>query len=426
MGFLAIRAQSLRYGRHTSGCVGWGITSATVSRAARCRGLVRPWAFPGPSFHHGAFPLRHPTRSYVNALYRLPPLHTFPTHTPAGEAVDGERLLAQINGLFRALTQTQLVDAVHEMRECPYFESLFTAELLFQYCDLVLPMPKFGREFRSAEVSETLRYIRSCGGSGEVSHLLQDTKGGRASGMDFVSTTHGILMGFGTPRTNKAVAMSLAGIDAETGVQNNAIGIQNVEVIEMPEDSAPLSDLIAFGGQRTFFYKDTVHGRRALQLAVERMPKLNAQTLKIEPGCSILSHLCGVSPVYDVMCDQDFPLSIERIGECGMNPFPVEWSEPRKLGITMPSVCLIARFALGSLNGGGYATSATPMASNTNYHSKDASKNARLFQGGHRIYGDQGAPLEAQIRSGELMDVVYQRPPRYRPPIHGKGSIVQR
>ncbi|CCW65229.1 unnamed protein product [Phytomonas sp. EM1] len=373
----------------------------------------------------GVIALHISVRRYVNALYRIPPLHTVPTHTHSGEEVDGELLLAQLRGLFSILAGTQLVDAVHEMRSNPYFECIFTADLLFQHYDLILPMPKLSREFRSSEVSETLRYMRSCGASGDVNHLLQDTKGGRASGMDFVSTTHGILMGFGTSRTNKLAAMSLMGLNTETGTQDNAIRALNVEPIELPEDSAPLSDLIAFGGQRTFMYKDTAHGRGAVQLAVERMPKLSAQTLKIEPGCSVLSHLCGVSPVYDVLCDQDFPLSMERIGECGLNPFPVEWSEPRKLGITMRSVCLIARFAHGSLNAGGYAASATPAASKSNYYSKDASKNTRLFRGGHRIHGDQGAPLEAQIRSGELMNPVYQRPPRYRPPMHRQGSIVR-
>ncbi|EAN93775.1 hypothetical protein C3747_59g6 [Trypanosoma cruzi] len=376
------------------------------------------------TIHGISVPIFTSTRRYVNALYRAPPVQTVPTHNSGGEEVDTELFIRQFKELFYSLKQTQLVEQIHEMRTCPYYECLFTADLIFQHYDIVLPMPKYGREHRSSEISETLRYLRACGASGDFNHILQDVKGGAASGGDFVSTSHGILMAYGTARTNKLSMMALTGggaADEAAALQQRAL---NVVPIEVSPDAPPLADLLAFAGKRTLIVQDTVHGRHAAEAAAISIPKIPWQILRVEPGCSFLSHLCGVNAVYDVLVDQDYPNSMERIGEAGLNPFPVEWTEPRKLGITMRSVCLIARFARGTMSAGGYADSDGHRAASFTYHSRGIAKNSRLFQNGHRRHGDNGAPLEAQLRSGELPEPVYQRPPRYAPPMHRRGGLM--
>lgn len=365
-----------------------------------------------------------PARRYVNALYRVPPQNLIPTHSPIGEEVDTELFVRQVKDLFLALKQTQLVDQVHEMRACPYYDSLFAADILFQHYDIVLPMPKYGREHRSSEISETLRYLRACGSTGDFNHVLQDVKGGSADGGDFVSTTHGILMGYGTPRTNKLCMMAIT----DASAPNEAAAAQqralNIVPIEMSPIAPPLADVLAFAGKRTLIVQDTEHGRSAGEAAASAIRKVPWQILRIEPNCSIISHLCGVNSVFDVLVDQDFPTSMERIGEAGLNPFPVEWTEPRKLGLSMRRVCLIARFARGTMSAGGYADSDGHRAASFTYHSRNIASNSRLIHNGHRKHGDSGAPLEAQLRSGELPAPVYQRPPRYAPAIHRTGGLA--
>ncbi|KAH8607855.1 hypothetical protein ERJ75_001322100 [Trypanosoma vivax] len=365
-------------------------------------------------------------RLYVNALYRLPPQNVIPTHSPSGEEVDAELFVQQVKNLFLAIKQTQLVDDVHEMRSCPYYDCLFAADILFQHYDIVLPMPKYGREHRSSEMSETLRYMRACGATGDFNHVLQDVKAGAASGSDFVSTTHGILMGYGTARTNKLCMMAITDASASSEAAAAQQRALNVIPIEMAPEAPPLADVLAFAGKRTLIVQDTIHGRHAGDCAAKAIRKVPWQLLRVEPNCNVVSHLCGVNAVYDVLVDQDFPVSMERIGESGLNPFPVEWSEPRKLGVTMRSVCLVARFSRGTMGGGGYADSDGHRASAFTYHSRDIARNSRLIHNGHRRHGDSGAPLEAQLRSGELPEPVFQRPPRYAPAMHRAGGLAPR
>ncbi|KPI86517.1 hypothetical protein ABL78_4419 [Leptomonas seymouri] len=410
-----------------------------ASKAVRVRGAQRLTVMcfaaasitPSLSFARSSFisisprsSLCTPTRRYTNVLYRLPPTQVIPTHSPSGEEVDTELFIRQVKNFFNVLRQTQLIELVYEMKSCPYYECLFTNDLFFQHYDVLLPMPKFGRENRSAEISETIRYMRGWGATADVNHILQDVKNGRTSGGDFISTTHGILMGYGTPRTNKLAMMTLTGGNADSDAAKTHIRSLSVEPVEMLPDSPPLSDLLAFSGQRTFVFADSEHGHRAVSQAMKRMPKVPWQTIKMEPQCSFFSHMAGANYVYDVLCDQDFPVSLERLGESGLNPFPVEWSEPRKLGITMRSICLTARFARGSMNAGGFANSSTHQAAGFTYNSRNMSKNSRLFAGGHRKHGDQMSPLAAQLEAEEIQKPVYQPVPRYAPPLHRRGSLV--
>ncbi|EPY38536.1 hypothetical protein AGDE_05393 [Angomonas deanei] len=347
-----------------------------------------------------------------------------PTHSPSGEEIDGELFVKQVRGMFDMLKTTQLVEQVHEMKCCPYYACLFTNEIMFQHHSLIMPMPKYGRENRSAEMSETIRYMRGLGTTADFNHVLQDVPGGRADGNDFVSTTHGIYMGYGTSRTNSLCKEALLGDHADD-TEKQKIQAIGVFPIKMDEDSPPLAVTMSFAGQRTLIVHDTVHGKKAVDQAVKAIGKVNWQVIKIEPGCHILSHLCGVNYVYDVVVDEDFPESMERLGECGLNPFPIPWSEPRKLGISMREVCLIARFARGGISGGGYWDSAFHKSTGTyNYNSKKSASNKKLYASGYRVKGDTGAPFFAQMTAGELEDLVIQPPPRYRPPMHRKGGIV--
>lgn len=391
----------------------------------QCRGSMRLFAAPvrGVIFYtgcNGDFRVRR----YTNALYRLPPQHTIPTHSPSGEEVDTELFLKQIKRMFEVMAMSHLVESVHEMKSAPYYECLFTNDLLFQHYELALPMPKYGREHRSAEISETLRYMRACGSVSDFHHTLQDVKGGRASGGDFVSTSQGIIMGYGNSTTNRLCMLSMTTLSTERNANKHQSFV--VSTVELTQDSPPLAEIVAFSGTRTLLVSDTVHGRHAAKQITEQMQGVPWQVLRLEPDCSFLSHLCGASAVFDVICDQDFPLSMERLGESGLNPFPVEWSEPRKLGISMRSVCLIARFTRGTMSGGGYQASAHRLAKPSHYNSRDMASKSRLFQGGRRVHGDQAAPLEAQLRSGEIVTPVYQRPPRYAPPMHRarEGAVV--
>eukprot|EP00796_Vickermania_ingenoplastis_P000570 gene570-316_t len=365
-----------------------------------------------------------PRRGYINVLYRTPPEHTIPTHAPSGEEIDSERFLYQLQEFLKMLKMTQLIDALHDMKNFPYYECIFARDLLFQHFDLLLPMPKVGKEHRVAEINETLRYMRGCGATVDFHHVLQDTKGCRASGRDFISTQHGILMGWspGGNRTNKIAMETLTGATAATEADAASVKVLAVEPIELYPDSPPLSDIAAIAGMRSLLVSDDKHGFRAAEQIVHRMPKVHWQVIKMPVGCSFLSHWAGAKYCYDVMCDQDFPEGLERLGETGLNPFPVDWSEPRKLGVTMASVCFVANFSRGSMSGGGFADNTVHHHSDFNYNSRNTSSNPRLFADGRRRHGDSGPGIEAQLRSGEIYEPQYQAPPRYAPPMHGDGS----
>lgn len=363
-------------------------------------------------------------RHYCNALVRKPPLQTIPTHSPSGEEVDGELLLSQVDKMLDALRMTALIEHVHSMRSTPYYEGFFTNDLLFQHYDLIIPMPKFGRENRSSETSETLRHMRACGASGDVNHVLQDAKGAICSGNDFVATKYAVYVGFGNATCNRVTAEVLKGAKAPDSGAAKVVQALNFYPIELPPESPPLGELVSFAGSRTFIVSDCEFGREAVEKMVALTPSVNWQVVFVEKGCSVLSFLGGAREVFDVVCDEDFIKSLNVIGECGLNPFAVPWSEPRKLGISMKRVVLIGRFARGTMSGGGYANSFGSQHTQYNYNSANMSKNSKLFANGHRVHGDYGGSFESQVRSGELYTPSYQTPPRYRAPMQRGGMNI--
>lgn len=346
----------------------------------------------------------------MNAFFRLPLEESIPTHTPSGVEVDREKFIDQMKTLMVTLKQTQLVETVFEMKSLPGYDAMFPTDIAASMKGVVIIMPKFGREHRSSEMSETMRYIRGAGGTNEFNSVLQDTRGASADGGDFVATTHGLLMGWGGSRTNKIAKEVLTGGGGESGQATMAV-VDNVELL----DGAPLlGDLLAFSGSRTLICQDNAFGKDAAAKAMAAQNKIPWQVLPINPECSVLSFASGSLPVFDVLCDADFPETMDLLGDAGLNPFPVEWSEPRKLGITMRRLCLVVRFSFGG-GPGGFRDSMSHIASTRN-HAKRSTK-PRLG-GQQQSYGDQGAPLLAQLRSGELPAPVHQPPPRYRPPMH--------
>lgn len=354
-------------------------------------------------------------RGYANAFYRLPLQQTIPTHAPSGEEVDPDRFIAQIRELFLTLKQTQLVENVFEMKSLPYFDAMFPCDTVASMKSVVIVMPKYGRENRSSEMSETLRYLRGSGASNEFNSVLQDTRGAIANGGDFLATTHGLVMGYGTSRTNQISRDALGGGTTNSGQSIPA----TVDAIELLPDSPPLTELCAFSGSRTMLVRDDLHGKDAAGKILGIQNKIPWQFVRVPPGCHFLSFASGSLPVYDVLCDQDYPEAMEAMGEAGLNPFPVDWTEPKKLGISMARVCLVVRFSVGG-GPGGFRDSFSHQASQRNYHPKTS----RIKSGAQRMYGDQGAPLLAQLQSGELPTPVHQPTPRYRPPMHRRNNAV--
>lgn len=77
----------------------------------------------------------------------------------------------------------------------------------------------------------------------------------------------------------------------------------------------------------------------------------------------------------------------------------------------------------GGYGGGGFHKAQTRSSSERRVASPTHHK---AFESSLEHYhGDQGAPLWSQILVGEVPEPVFQEPPRYRPPMHGRGSPVK-
>jgi hypothetical protein len=367
-------------------------------------------------------------RGYVNAFFRPPLRESIPTHAPNGEEVDPDEFLIQLRQLFLALKQSQLIENYYEMKSVPYLDGSFTSDVFASMKSVVFAMPKYGREHRSSEMSETLRYLRGSGANNDFNTSLQASKGAVAHGGDFVATTHGMLVGFGAlGRTNQIAVKVLSGGEAErTSTEDVHVqGFSMADGVELLPDAPPLGDILAFAGSRTMLARNDAFGVDAAMKATRQQNKIPWQVVKVDPGCNVLSFVAGALPVYDVICDADFPDTMDRLAEAGLNPFPVRWSEPRKLGMSMRSFCLVIRFSM-STGPGGFRDNMGHQASERNYtpSARRTGAKSRWLHEAKRTYGDQGAPLLAQLRAGEIPDPVRQPPPRYRPPMHRAGGLA--
>ncbi|CUF68527.1 Hypothetical protein, putative [Bodo saltans] len=367
-------------------------------------------------------------RGYVNAFFRPPLRENIPTHAPNGEEVDPDEFLNQFRQLFFALKQSQLIENYYEMKPLPYLDASFAPDVFASMKSVVFAMPKYGREHRSSEMSETLRYLRGSGANNDFNPSLQAAKGAVAHGGDFVATTHGMLVGYGAQgRTNQIAINVLSGGEAERSSDSDVAvqGFSMADAVELMPDAPPLGDLLAFAGSRTMLARNDTFGVDAAMKATRQQNKVPWQVVKVDPGCHVLSFAAGSLPVYDVICDADFPDTMDRLAEAGLNPFPVKWTEPRKLGMSMRSFCLVVRFSI-SAGPGGFRDSMGHKASERNYtpSARRSGPKSRWVHEAKRTYGDQGAPLLAQLRAGEIPDPVSQPPPRYRPPMHRAGGLT--
>ena len=354
-------------------------------------------------------------RSYVNALFRKPIPTLYPTHTKDGTEINIDKIMREREALIEALEMTDLTDKVFEMSSLPYLDALYPSDLIASYQDMYFPMPKYAVEHRAKEISDILRYMKSYGSAGDFNHTLQDTPGARAVGGDFVNIPTGLLIGYGKDRATNEIAFE-ALTDTTVKVNDHMSKLAfPIFGVPLANDAPPLGDIIGFGGQRTIFYKDTTHGEQASKVIAQTQNRMPWQMVKLEADCEFLT-FAGAKAVYDVIVDINADESIERIGEAGFHAYPIDWSEHKKMGVSMRRLMLIARFALGSFSGGIKGHDHKVKKQRTNL-----SNTAGTYKGGERVFGDTGAPLEAQIRSKEIPQPVYQPPPRYRPPMHRGG-----
>ena len=362
-------------------------------------------------------------RNFVNGLFRLPPHGVIPTHNKEGESVDPDKFLQQIIGLINTLRGTQLVDKLHEMRAAPHFDSMFVSDILVNMREINLAMPKLGREHRGSEISETIRYCRGVGMSGSVWTNLQEMPGALAHGMDFLQFTSGAFVGIEKSRTNKIAATCLQTTeDVKDGGASMPMPLMPCRFVDLLENSPPLNDLVHFAGARTLFYRNNKFGQHAVDGIVKQQSGIPWQCVAIDSDCNILSHVCGMTDVFDVIVDEDFPASVEAVGDAGFQPHVCTWSEPRKLGVSMSSCILIMRFAKGKMSGEGFRDAHShTMSSGARYHS--AKRNGRQVRSGDRVYGDTGNPFWAQMQMEDYNSQTEQQTPRYRAPMHKAGEL---
>jgi hypothetical protein len=124
-----------------------------------------------------------------------------------------------------------------------------------------------------------------------------------------------------------------------------------------------------------------------------------------------LSFYAGGMPNNDIIMTDESEVSLQSAAKAGLNPIPIEWSEPRKLGITLRSVVLGLVFMR---KGGGNVMDNHPFTSTKQ----------RVFTGEKKVEGDKGSPFWAQVRNYELPEFVEQPVPRYKPPMHKDGSAI--
>lgn len=382
--------------------------------------------------------LRVAKRRYVNALFRMPVQGVIPTHNKDNEEIDVDKFMNNFTNLFNTIRATQLIDKMHEMRESPNFDSIFVSELIVGLRDFNLLMPKLGREHRSSEISEVVRYCRGAGMTGMLYTTLQEAPGCRADGGDFLQIPNGCICGLERTRTNALAARIMnSSVDNSTGVKDplkdfdqDVGNIQHQEITPLfpvrcfwlLDGSPPLGDIVHFAGARTLFYQDNKFGRHAVEQIIKLQMGLPWQSIPIESGCHILSHTCPTN-VFDVIVDEDFPQSVEAVGEAGFQPHVCNWSEARKLGISMRSVVLIMRFTKGHMNAGGFRSMRGHLTTTSKYQPKRQTLGPRKGAA-NTPRGDQGSPHFAMFNTDKWDEIPEQSIPRYRPPMHLQGGAL--
>jgi hypothetical protein len=359
-------------------------------------------------------------RSYVHAFVRYPnkaAIPTFATHrfcpmrgtVPDKDMnsveIDRDLFEQQFDIMHKVLMDSSLVDSTHVLPQLPHFESIKVSDLMTSMAEAMLPMPLSGMEHRTSELTETVRFIRTLGSSGTTVDLLQQDERCRAVGSDFVLLPNGFVAAI-TPRTNSyaiAVMQGSYAVKEETKVfPTVAANLKDMQL--------PVQDICGFAGQHTIIVWDTPEGQ-ALTEAISQKASRPWQFVKVEPGFYFLSFSGGIAR-YDIICDADFPKSTERLQKAGLRVVPIDWSEPKKLGLGMRPCVLVLLFARGGFSGGG-------MANHERFRKGRGDDKMRAKNNnGQKRSGAEGAPLYAQLLGNELPPPVYQPPPRYVAPMH--------
>ena len=332
-----------------------------------------------------------------------------------GQKIDADEVLSEFHEYVRTLQETVLFDRIHLMdNNIGTWESIFPADILTHYSETLLPTPIDGKEHRLIEQNDLLRYVKSAGSTGTSTPLLQGPHC-KANGGDFINLPMGLLCAE-TSRTNHLCLKNLK--DNKIGEsQEEAFAPFPTYMLNLTDfpDAPPVGDFFGFAGQSTLLTWDCPYGMKVTGWVTENIKQRVWEVIKLEEGCNFISFHGGF-PKWDVIVDEEFIDSIEALGNAGFNPVPCKWKCMRRLGVSMRQCILVLRFSRG-----GYG------ASGMHNHDMRKTSETRVVTSGYarqKIRNEHGAPLRSQIQSGEMVEPIYQEPPRYQPPMHRKGGLV--
>jgi hypothetical protein len=349
-------------------------------------------------------------RTLVNVFIRPPFRTMIPSTGHNGEKVDRDRFIIEYQGLVDALKDSVVADEVNILDPLTGFEPIRTGDLIFGLPDTMFPMPPFGIEHRLPEMAELVRQIRAAGAWGSVQEMFQADDAIRVAAGDLVSLP-GIVLAAESVRTNKKAVDTLQ--SAHVYKADHKAFLSNR--VYFPEPNAPLlCDVLNFGGgQNIIVASDCQYGNRAMQVLAKDNGTRPWYFARVEPGVQWLAFNGGGRPNYDVICTDESEVSLQSLAKAGLNPIPIRWEEPRKLGLTLRSVCLGLVFVKSG--GGNVAKSRVFEKSHQRVYAKEK-----------RTGGDSGSPFWAQMRNYELPPIVFQEVPRYKAPMHGdRGAVTK-
>jgi hypothetical protein len=346
-------------------------------------------------------------RTLVNGFMRPPFRTAIPSTGLNGEPVNRDRFIIQYQGLVDALKDSVVVDELNILEPLTGFEPIRVSDLVFGMPDMVFPMPPHGIEHRLPELAELMRQVRAAGSWGSVQEFFQGNDAARASAGDFVYLP-GLVFAAETSRTNKIAVDMIQ--SAHFHKPEHKAFLSNRVVFEEP-DSPMLADVVGFAGQNVIICTDDDFGNRAAKVLATDAGTRPWYFARVEPGVQWLSFFGGGPSITDVIVTDESDVSLQSLAKAGLNPIPIEWEEPRKLGLTLRSVCLGLIFQ----RGGGGNTAKSP------YFTQSSRRVVALDK---KPKGDSGSPFWSQVRNYELPEFVHQPVPRYFPPMHGKAQVA--
>ena len=351
-------------------------------------------------------------RFETNLMYRLPPKGTIPTHNPEGVAIDADLFLRQVQDAVHEFLKTPLIDHAHEMKSLGYFDCCMATDVFVGMKEGALVMPKLGREHRSSEMSETIRYLRGLGMSSDVGKVLQETNEALAQGGDFLVHPAGATMGVDGERTNLAAEHVLLRTPPYSSFFNS---------IQLKPRSPPLTDLLSCCGMNMLVSRGDEYGDDASSKFLARNRSIAWIGVRLGPKSNFATFTGGTTESLDIMIDAEDEDAMDTCGRHGLIVHPIEWTEPRKLGITFRRMFLVVNFnraGVGSQAGAalrsaraveGKRQRGAPLPSDSSFSEDNPDK---WVQKQHYMKSD-----------AKLPDPVYQPIPRYRPPMH-QGTLI--